>query len=83
MSEPSDDYLYRLVRWAKDGIAGLLLVVGVLTVFAVLVVLGITGTFPVTLTAVGFLMLAASAMVHGAEVPTPVVRRRTSDDAQA
>lgn len=80
MPEPSEDYLYRLVRWAKDGIAGLLLVVGVLTGFAVLVVLGITGAFPETLTVVAALVLAASFMVHSAEVSTPVVRRRTTDD---
>lgn len=83
MPEPTDEYVYHLVRWAKDGLAGLLLVLGLLTGFAVMVVIGLTGTFPVTLTAVGVLVLAASAMVHGTAVPTPVARPRTADDGQA
>lgn len=84
MPEPTELYLHRLVEWAKDGLATLFLVMGVTTLFAVIVVFGLTGEFPVTLTVVGVLVMVSALAVHNTEVPQPVLGRRTSaDDAQA
>lgn len=78
MPETPEDYLHRLTDWARQGIATVLLVVGLAAAFAVMVVAGLTGSFPVTLAVVGGLVLAASFMVGTAQVPTPVAGRRTA-----
>ncbi len=71
MPELTDDYVYRLVRWAMDKIAGLAIILGILTLAGTLLIWMAADVVPLGLIVLGGLLLCGGLIVNSADVPAP------------